>query len=43
VPNGFLSPEQRALMLAATDAPRLLAQLVQAAGLPDVAFDPSQI
>lgn len=43
VPSGFLSPAQRELMLAATDASSLLAQLVQAAGLPDVAFDPSQI
>jgi len=43
VPSGFLSPAQRELMLAAKDAPSLLAQLVQAAGLPDVAFDPSQI
>lgn len=43
VPSGFLSHAQRALMLDGDNVDTLMRQLVQAAGLPVIAFDANRI
>jgi uncharacterized protein (TIGR00730 family) len=43
VPSGFLSGAQRALMLDDDNVDTLMRQLVQAAGLPVIAFDANRI